>query len=154
MEHFDRGERRYQVARLKVKRQWYYGQGRVRGTEGITRMSPRLLGRVVQDPANCSCWGCANDRKDHGLPIQELRMYQDLKEDRMPEETREEKEKASEEGRDAYSDEKNVDRDNPYEKDTECHTEWREAFLEAERNDPLADMFASRSDIDGDDDED
>ena len=78
MEKFDRGERRYQVERLKVKRQWYYRHGRVYGTEGIVPMTPKQLGRVVQYPAMCSCWACGYDRKDHGLPIQERRMFQDL----------------------------------------------------------------------------
>ena len=70
---FNRAERRAQVARLKVKRKFYWSYGRAYGTEGNTSMNPRQLGMVVQHPQSCSCpMGCGNARKVYGRPFREL----------------------------------------------------------------------------------
>ena len=56
MERYHRGERLYQVKRLKVKRKNSWGK--------VT--TPKAAGAVTQHPAICSCWMCGNSRKYYG----------------------------------------------------------------------------------------
>lgn len=67
MERYHRGERLYQVKRLKVKRKNYWGMLK----------NPKNAGRVSQYPAICSCHMCGNSRKYYGngkqgLSVKEL----------------------------------------------------------------------------------
>lgn len=58
----------------------------------------------------------------------------------------------SEQGREAYGDDKTLD-DNPYVMGTPEYVAWNEAFEEARKNDPLADMFDTGDDSDDDEDD-
>lgn len=62
MEKFNRAVRRHHVARLKVKRKSYWGYHRHYGAETREVISPKTLGRVVQNPAVCSSYCCGNPR--------------------------------------------------------------------------------------------
>lgn len=72
MEKFNRAVRRHHIARLKAKRQFYWGYNRSWGREGIQVMSAQQLGRIVQYPQACSCPGCGNQRRYEGRPLNEL----------------------------------------------------------------------------------
>ena len=52
MEKFNRGERQYQIKRLKAKRKNY-------GNIWI-KNDPKQLGKIVQYPRMCSCFLCSN----------------------------------------------------------------------------------------------
>ena len=69
----DRAIRRAETARIKQKRQFYWGR------KG--EMSARHLGIVASTAKPCSCWMCGNDRKYQGeRTIQERRQMQDVDE--------------------------------------------------------------------------
>jgi hypothetical protein len=55
--------RRHHDRRLKRKRRLY---GSLCKSD-----SPKVFGRTFQTPCRCSCWMCGNQRKHHGLKIQE-----------------------------------------------------------------------------------
>lgn len=57
-----RAVRRHHAARLKAKRMYYYNAA----AGGLA-----AVGIVYQTPCLCSCWMCGNQRKHHGMPIQE-----------------------------------------------------------------------------------
>ncbi len=68
-----RALRRMHVQRLKKNRQGYWGR-----QSEQEQMSPKLLGKVAQTPATCSCWMCGNDRKHFKhRTVQERRQMQD-----------------------------------------------------------------------------
>ena len=68
MEKFNRAVRRHHIKRLKSKRKLYWGYHRDSwGSEPKPLMAPQQLGKVVQYPQPCSCWGCGNQRKCEGL---------------------------------------------------------------------------------------
>jgi hypothetical protein len=78
---FHRGERRYQIERLKKKRKNYWGYPSTvsSSTEPPVEMTPRQLSAVAQHPAICSCWMCSGSafRRMYGngrdgLTFQEL----------------------------------------------------------------------------------
>lgn len=84
LQKFHRGERRYQIERLKKKRQYYWGYGTsftlyTRYSElippGIREMTPTQQSRVVQNPQCCSCLGCSRSRKYLGRTLKELSWY-------------------------------------------------------------------------------
>ncbi len=70
MQRFDRGERRFQTARLKKKRQNYWGFNQ--SWNNYTGATPRQLGMLVQYPKACACYMCSMDRKFHGPSVAEL----------------------------------------------------------------------------------
>jgi hypothetical protein len=58
-------QRRAEIARLKKKRQVWWGR----------KLPAELVGRAVDTPKPCSCWMCGNARKYFGdLTRQELRL--------------------------------------------------------------------------------
>lgn len=59
-----RAVRRHHARRLKAKRTRYHNAGA--GGE-------KAVGIVYQTPCLCSCWMCGNQRKHHGIRIQERR---------------------------------------------------------------------------------
>jgi hypothetical protein len=91
MEKFNRAVRRHHVARLKHKRQYYWGYG-TRGHSGCAldeppgppeRMDEKVLGKVVQTPQMCSCLGCGNQRHNTAgwePTLQERRWFQQYRE--------------------------------------------------------------------------
>lgn len=71
-----RALRRHHLQRLKHVRKFYWGYGRHYGTEGLSQMDARQLGKVVQNPQMCSCACCCNNRRVLGgqrLTLAELR---------------------------------------------------------------------------------
>jgi len=58
-----RAIRRSHIDRLKKNRKNYWNKGISYGREGISIMSPKQLGQVVQYPQACSCPMCGNPRK-------------------------------------------------------------------------------------------
>ena len=60
-----RAMRRHHAQRLKTKRRHYWN--------GYAGTSLYNLGRVLKDPAPCSCEGCGNQRKYQGQTLQEKR---------------------------------------------------------------------------------
>jgi hypothetical protein len=55
--------RRHHIERLKKARKYYWGyNNRNAWWRDNQSMSPRELGRVVQNPQTCSCSGCGNSR--------------------------------------------------------------------------------------------
>ncbi len=72
-----RAQRRHDAARLKHNRKNYWYNGKSYGREGLSRMSEKQLGQVVQHPQVCSCPMCGNPRKHFGeRTIQERRAMQ------------------------------------------------------------------------------
>ncbi len=67
-----RAQRRHDRARLKKKRQYYWGYGHISEWIGrtpdvageINYMSPATAGFVVNTPAPCSCYMCGNPRRN------------------------------------------------------------------------------------------
>ncbi len=59
-----RALRRHHVARLKKKRQKYWGR---------KLNDPASLGKVAATPCPCSCWMCGNPRKNLNQPTLEER---------------------------------------------------------------------------------
>jgi hypothetical protein len=59
----------------------------------------------------------------------------------------------AEQGREAYGDDKTLD-DNPYVMGTPEYVTWNQAFEEARKNDPLADICGGDDDLDDDDEAD
>lgn len=68
MEKFNRGERRFQTARLKAKRKSYRSTWTLSDPkrDQILKENPDVLGKVVQYPCRCSCAMCANGSKLFG----------------------------------------------------------------------------------------
>jgi hypothetical protein len=62
-----RAERRHHERRLKAIRRHYNNAG---------SRSPMHVGIVLQTPCSCSCWMCGNQRKRHGMNMQEYRARQ------------------------------------------------------------------------------
>ncbi len=60
---------------------------------------------------------------------------------------------STEQGREAYGDDKTL-HDNPYVMGTPEHVTWNQAFEEARKNDPLADICGGDDDLDDDDEAD
>lgn len=71
MQKFNRAVRRHHIARLKDSRKSYWGYNRTWGQTGNEGMSSKQLGKVVQNPQQCSCMGCGNQRKYEGRPLNE-----------------------------------------------------------------------------------
>lgn len=59
---YSRAERRHHVDRLKAARKHIWGYGNPRSI-GPEKMSPRELGKAVQNPQICSCAMCGNPRR-------------------------------------------------------------------------------------------
>ena len=83
MEKFNRAVRRHHIERLKKHRKYYWFGKRPAAlmlmyagenhlcVKGFDRLSPKQLGKVVQNPHPCSCMGCSNERSTEGPTIQE-----------------------------------------------------------------------------------
>jgi hypothetical protein len=66
-----RALRRHHVARLKNVRRFFWG--------GDLSLEPASWSRVVQTPAQCSCWCCGNPRKwDRAESYQERKKKQNV----------------------------------------------------------------------------
>lgn len=80
---FSRAERRHHIERLKESRKHYWGYGNPRAI-GPDKMTPKQLGKVVQNPQMCSCPACGNSRrhewfKGERLTLQECSSNEALK---------------------------------------------------------------------------
>lgn len=82
-----RALRRHHVARLKVKRQRFWGRLPLHATSDTiyrAAWTPKSLGAVVQYPAYCSCPMCGNPRNHFGhRSMQELIWLQESVEDQL-----------------------------------------------------------------------
>lgn len=95
MKDLKRSIRRHHIERLKNNRKHYWGYGvphyqtivdkwygigdmtRILvQKKGIREMDARQSSFVVKNPASCSCYGCSNSRKHHGMSLQEIRFHQ------------------------------------------------------------------------------
>ena len=83
---YSRAQRRHDYARLKKKRQYYWGYGRYgfRFADETVYMPPRTLGFLVRTAKPCSCEMCRNERNswysDNPLTLQERKAEDSYKE--------------------------------------------------------------------------
>ena len=69
MKNKQRALRRHHLDRVKKKRKHYW--------HGNAGADPRSAGLCLGTPCLCSCWMCGNQRKYHGLTIQERKSIGD-----------------------------------------------------------------------------
>lgn len=87
-----RAIRRAHTRRLKHNRKYYWGYGfphrqyygawgsdKTLSLSGFNEMDSKQLGKVVKNPAMCSCMGCGNARRWFGRSISECSFIELLK---------------------------------------------------------------------------